>query len=83
MFSTREVSSNPAASQLSNTSSVDVFSTSEFANGEGRNHQEFWNNVVPNAMSATMEPGDMLFLPPGWWHGMRSEDSSISVSMWF
>ncbi|KZT28683.1 Clavaminate synthase-like protein [Neolentinus lepideus HHB14362 ss-1] len=74
---------NPAANHtdpsLSNTSRVDVFaqreSTAEFP--------KFWEEVVPQAMSVTLEPGDLLFFPPGWWHAMRSESVSFSVSMWF
>lgn len=43
----------------------------------------FQEIVIPEAMSATLGPGDMLFFPPGWWHAMRSESVSLSVSMWF
>ncbi|KAL2913383.1 hypothetical protein HK105_207144 [Polyrhizophydium stewartii] len=28
-------------------------------------------------------PGDMLFIPRGWWHHVRSLTSSASVSFWF
>jgi ribosomal protein L16 Arg81 hydroxylase len=63
---------------MSNTSQVDVFCSSHEAV-----HPEFWEKVVPHAMSATLNPGDMLFFPPGWWHAMRSESTSFSVSMWF
>jgi lysine-specific demethylase 8 len=27
-----------------------------------------------------LQPGDMLFIPRGWWHYVRSLDKSISVS---
>ncbi|KAI0059096.1 Clavaminate synthase-like protein [Artomyces pyxidatus] len=74
---------NPATNNLepsmSNTTKVDVFcdrtNESRFA--------MFWEKVVPTALSVTLEPGDVLFFPPGWWHAMRSEDTSFSVSMWF
>jgi len=65
---------------MSNTSRVDVFSTND---AHLQNHPDFWENVVPNAISATLEQGDLLYFPPGWWHAMRSEDTSFSVSMWF
>ncbi|KAA1471286.1 Clavaminate synthase-like protein [Dentipellis sp. KUC8613] len=72
---------NPAANTLepsmSNTSRVDVFATPD------ANYPLFWEHAVPRAMSATLEPGDVLFFPPGWWHALRSEDVSFSVSMWF
>ncbi|KAK0210305.1 Clavaminate synthase-like protein [Desarmillaria ectypa] len=63
---------------LSNTSRVDVFATQD-----SRDYPAFWEDVVPGAMSATLQPGDMLFFPPGWWHAMRANETSFSVSMWF
>jgi len=63
---------------MSNTSQVDVFAEQQL-----RSHPLFWEKVVPNAISATLEPGDLLFFPPGWWHGFRSEEKAFSVSMWF
>ncbi|TFK42700.1 hypothetical protein BDQ12DRAFT_719547 [Crucibulum laeve] len=68
----------PKSASLStgNTSRVDVFETE-------REYEDFYRNVVPHAMSVTLEAGDMLFFPPGWWHAMRSEATSFSVSMWF
>ena len=71
---------NPAANatnpSMSNTSQVNVFDPSE-------DHPEFETNVIPKATSALLQPGDLLFFPPGWWHAMRSEEASFSVSMWF
>lgn len=76
-------SPNPASNKdnpsMSNTSRVDVFTTMK---DEGL-FPDFWSNVVPQAISTILEPGDMLFIPPGWWHAMRSEETSFSVSMWF
>jgi hypothetical protein len=75
---------NPAANttnpSMSNTSRVDVFPSEPMCH---RNHPDFWENVVPHALCATLEAGDLLFFPPGWWHAMRSEQASFSVSMWF
>lgn len=75
-------SHNPAANttspSMSNTSRIDVFSTSDVAE-----RAAFNEHVVPHAICTTLEPGDLLFFPPGWWHAMRSEDTSFSVSMWF
>lgn len=64
---------------ISNTSRVDVFATQE----DSHDYPAFWDEVVPAAMSATLQPGDMLFFPPGWWHAMRANETSFSVSMWF
>ena len=82
---------NPATNQLnpmlSNSSRIDVFS--DAATGSEHDCQQrdeyrlFQENVVPHAMSATLEPGDVLFFPPGWWHALKSETTSFSVSMWF
>ncbi|KAI0668493.1 Clavaminate synthase-like protein [Trametes maxima] len=79
---------NPAANHetpsMSNTTRVDVFlSSDEELTKSQSEFPKFWREVVPNAMSVTLEPGDLLFFPPGWWHAMRSEEMSFSVSMWF
>ncbi|OZJ04098.1 hypothetical protein BZG36_02850 [Bifiguratus adelaidae] len=34
-------------------------------------------------VEANMEPGDMLYIPLGWWHYVRSLNASCSVSFWF
>lgn len=74
---TNEVSEHKEPS-MSNTSRVDVFSTTV-----DTQYLDFWENVVHSASFATLEPGDVLFFPPGWWHAMRANDTSFSVSMWF
>ncbi|KAG8971456.1 hypothetical protein FRC05_011029 [Tulasnella sp. 425] len=66
---------------VKNTSQVDVFA--EDTASATREWPEFARRVVPQAMSVVLEPEDMLFLPPGWWHAMRSEELSFSVSFWF
>lgn len=67
--------------QMSNTARVDVFGQRTRTSEE--QHPEFWKEVAPRAMSYTLAAGDLLYIPAGWWHGMRSEDTSFSVSMWF
>jgi lysine-specific demethylase 8 len=67
---------------MSNTSQVDVFASSAIEQGLGT-YPLFWEKVFPHAIRTTLEPGDLLFFPPGWWHAMRSEEKSFSVSMWF
>jgi ribosomal protein L16 Arg81 hydroxylase len=64
---------------MSNTSRIDVFAE----NGRHNDYPRFEEEVVPHAISTVLGPGDMLFFPPGWWHAMRSEEVSISLSMWF
>ncbi|KAF8580576.1 Clavaminate synthase-like protein [Ramaria rubella] len=69
----------PTSPSLSNSSRVDVFSRTS----QAKPFPLFESSVRPNALCAVLQPGDMLFIPPGWWHAMRSEDISFSVSMWF
>lgn len=33
-------------------------------------------------IEATLEPGDVLFIPKGWWHYLASSDRSISLTCW-
>lgn len=33
-------------------------------------------------LEARLEPGDVLYLPKGWWHYFASSESSISLSCW-
>lgn len=77
---TKNTAANTINPSMSNTSQVDVFSSIEQSLDA---HPQFWEKVVPHAVSATLEPGDLLFFPPEWWHAMRSEEKSFSVSMWF
>lgn len=70
---------NAAKTMTSNTSDADVFSDGSCKSS----FPTFWSQVVPTAMSATLKPGDLLFFPAGWWHAMRSEDTSFSMSIWF
>lgn len=32
---------------------------------------------------ATLQPGDMMFIPKGWWHYLASSESSISLTCWY
>ncbi|GHE26143.1 hypothetical protein GCM10017673_29740 [Streptosporangium violaceochromogenes] len=33
--------------------------------------------------ATTVGPGDLLYIPRGWWHYLRSESPSISINHWF
>lgn len=33
--------------------------------------------------AATLEPGDLLFIPSRWWHFVRSPEMSLSVNFWW
>ena len=45
----------------------------------------FAEHVWPHAMETVLYPGDLLVMPPGWWHAMRGEREGPgwSVSMWY
>lgn len=34
-------------------------------------------------LTCLVQPGDVLFIPKGWWHYLRSESPSISINHWF
>lgn len=67
-------------SMLSNTSRVPVFNPPADSKAK---FPLFHQHVVQHALSAVLEPGDVLVFPPGWWHAMRTEETSASVSIWF
>ena len=58
---------------MANTASLDVFDPIELIP----------DHVRAGAAKAILAPGDLLYMPPGWWHSLRSLTRSFSVSMWF
>ncbi|SRR5258708_3117774 len=42
-------------------------------------HPRFRDATV---LESTLQPGDVLFLPRGWWHYFASSERSISLSCW-
>lgn len=60
----------------STTSSIDIFT-------ETQQSLAFEKNVRPKAMFAILQPGDVLIMPPGWFHAFKALTKSFSVSMWF
>lgn len=74
------VAPSDSTGMLGNTSRVPIFEPPPDAKNQ---FPLFFSHVASKAYSAILEPGDMLVFPPGWWHAMRSEETSASVSMWF
>ncbi|KAL8286883.1 hypothetical protein RQP46_003889 [Phenoliferia psychrophenolica] len=66
---------------MSNTARIDV--TDPPDSPQVTRFPDFVRDVVPIAQQAVLEEGDLLFMPPGWWHGMKSLEVSFSVSIWF
>jgi len=58
------------------TSSIDVFT-------ESQQTLAFQKHVRPKAKFAILQPGDVLIMPPGWFHAFKALSQSFSVSMWF
>ncbi|KKY17771.1 putative jumonji domain containing 5 [Phaeomoniella chlamydospora] len=71
----------PKTIDMSNTSQIDFsqIETSPF---------EDWDEVYPGLSSVpyvecVLEEGEMLYIPIGWWHYVRSCSTGISVSFWW
>lgn len=59
---------------LSNTSQVDI---------EAINLDEFPLAKSAQFYHVTIEAGDCLYIPPKWWHYVRAESPSFSISFWW
>lgn len=59
---------------LSNTSSVDP------ENPDFQTHPEYKN---AKGWECLLEEGEMLYIPPTWWHHVRALSTSFSVSFWW
>lgn len=40
----------------------------------------FPDHAHPRVMDCMIGPGDLLFLPVGWWHDVKGLDLSITVT---
>ncbi|XP_046686991.1 bifunctional peptidase and arginyl-hydroxylase JMJD5-like [Homalodisca vitripennis] len=59
---------------LSNTAQVDP---------EAPDYQLFPKYRDTQATLCLLSPGDMVYIPPTWWHHVRALDLSFSVSFWW
>jgi lysine-specific demethylase 8 len=57
-----------------NTSQVDL---------EVPDHRQFPNFKQTPYMDCVLSAGQMLYLPPGWWHFVKALTVSFSVSFWW
>ncbi|GAA5972488.1 hypothetical protein JCM21900_002109 [Sporobolomyces salmonicolor] len=79
----------PAQGYMTNTSSLDVTiaplgpAADPDSLATAPYPPSFLSRVEPLARQVVLEEGDVLVMPPGWWHAMKSLETSFSVSIWF
>jgi hypothetical protein len=42
-----------------------------------------FNEANKKKIMLDLEPGDILYIPRKWWHGVETLDTSISVNIWW
>ncbi|KAH8148719.1 uncharacterized protein LAJ45_07062 [Morchella importuna] len=69
---------------MSNTSSIDIERVEGGSEAESEEEKEKWR-VFKEAkyVERVLERGEGLYIPAGWWHYVRSLDTSFSVSFWW
>ncbi|KAF8537561.1 hypothetical protein BDD12DRAFT_917966 [Trichophaea hybrida] len=69
-----------AGVDMGNTSRVEV---EQEGGGEGLSEEErrVWKKAM--YVETVLREGEVLFIPPGWWHYVRSLEVSFSVSFWW
>ena len=65
---------------MSNTSQVDVGAFVDRIKGSLDGFEKFFEAQY---VDCVLEPGEMLYVPRGWWHYVRSLSTSFSVSFWW
>lgn len=56
---------------------------SQIADIDKIDHNKFSDFKLSKCFEAILEPGDLLFIPAGWWHEVKSLDVSMSVNFWW
>ncbi|KAK0535769.1 hypothetical protein OC842_002202 [Tilletia horrida] len=77
----KDPTSAAAATYMDNTSQLDVFA--ERPDAVDDSFPLFSAHVEPRALTVVLQPGDLLFIPPGWWHAVKSLTRSFSISHFF
>lgn len=77
--------SDLASEYMSNTSTLPIFREGHDCASLMTLSPAFAREVWPHAMETVLAPGDLLVMPPGWWHAMTGEGQGPgwSVSMWY
>jgi lysine-specific demethylase 8 len=73
------------ASYMTNTSQVPILRPVDDFQQLRPAYPDFFQHVWPVCMEDVLNPGDLLIMPPGWWHAMRAEGGGVSwsVSTWY
>lgn len=73
----------PELVDMSNTSQVDLAAI-EMSPAEADYWEELWPGFLDaEYVETVLKPGDMLYIPIGWWHYVRSLKGGIGVSFWW
>ncbi|WWD05109.1 hypothetical protein V865_003181 [Kwoniella europaea PYCC6329] len=80
-----EVGDGLADQYMTNTSKVPILKPIDDFKRLESTYPEFFDHVWPRSLEELLESGDMMVMPPGWWHAMRAEgtEPAWSVSMWY
>lgn len=60
-----------------------VVQGSQIADTDFINETEFPNFRLVEVFEGILYPGDLLFIPAGWWHEVKSLDVSMSINFWW
>ncbi|GJN93859.1 hypothetical protein Rhopal_006918-T1 [Rhodotorula paludigena] len=72
-----------ATPPASDEASPPLLSTGRERGDDGYYPRAWLEQVEPHARQAVLREGDVLVMPPRWWHAMVSLETSFSVSIWF
>lgn len=74
-----------ASKYMSNTSTIPIFGHKGDFQELRTVYRDFFEHVWEDSMETVLHPGDVLIMPPGWWHAMQGEGTgpAWSVSMWY
>jgi hypothetical protein len=74
-----------ASQYMNNTSTIPILRPDVTLDELETKYPAFNKHVSPHCMETILEAGDLMVMPPGWWHAMRGEGSGPgwSVSMWY
>lgn len=42
-----------------------------------------WSEFKPNILELVLNPGEVLYIPPGWWHEVLYMDDCVSLNYWY